>query len=116
MSLLSEAFENFIILNKAVIDDGYGGVKTEWTAGATIQGAIVLDSSTEAKIAEIMGAKDLYTLTVRKDLELDYHTVIKRESDNKIFRLTSDSDDKKTPKSAGLNMRQYSAEEWELVS
>ena len=115
MSLLSEAFENFIILNKAIIDDGYGGVITTWTEGATIQGAVVLDTSTEAKIAEIMGAKNLYTLTVRKELSLDYHTVIKRLSDNKIFRLTSDTDDKKTPTSASLNMRQYSAEEWELV-
>ena len=115
MSLLSEAFENFIIMNKAVVDDGYGGVKTTWTEGATIQGAMVLDSSTQAKIAEVVGASSLYTLTVRKELELDFHTVLKRVSDNKIFRLTSNTDDKKTPASANLNMRQYSAEEWELV-
>ena len=116
MSLLSEAFENFTIMNKSLVDDGYGGVNTTWSEGAVIQGAMVLNSSVEAKIAEIMGAKDLYTLTVRKNVELDYRTVLKRNSDNKIFRLTSDSDDKKTPQSAGLNMRQYSAEEWDLIS
>ena len=37
------------------------------------------------------------------------------ESDKKIFRLTSNSDDRKTPEEATLNMRQYSAEEWNLV-
>lgn len=114
MSLLSDAFENFIVINKAIVNDGYGGYTTEWTEGAIVKGAMVLDSSTLARMAEVTGVKDLYTLTVRKEVELDFHTVIKRVSDNKIFRLTTDSDDKKTPKSAGLNMRQYQAEEWSL--
>lgn len=114
MSLLSEAFEDFIVINKSVVDDGYGGTITVWTEGAKIKGAMVLDSSTQAKMAETAGVKDLYTLTVTKSLELDFHTVVKRTSDNKIFRLTTDSDDKKTPNSATLNMRQYSAEEWIL--
>ena len=116
MSLLSEAMENFIVINKAIVDDGYGGIKTTWAEGATIQGAMVLDSSTEAKIAEVVGATSLYTFTVNKQVELDFHTVLRRVSDNKIFRLTSNTDDKKTPQSAGLNMRQYSAEEWKLIS
>lgn len=114
MSLLSEAFQEFIVLNKSIVDDGYGGMETVWSEGAHIQGAMVLDTSTQARMAELTGVKDAYTLTVRKELELDYHTVIKRVSDNKIFRLTTDSDDKKTPDSAGLNMRQYKAEEWSL--
>ena len=115
MSLLDEAYENFTILNKSIIDDGYGGTTTTWTDGATIQGAIVLDSSTQMKVAQAMGVTSAYTLTVKKNIELDYHTVLRRESDGKIFRLTSDTDDKKTPASATLNMRQYSAEEWVLV-
>lgn len=115
MSLLSDAFTEFVVINKSYIDDGYGGVVTSWTDGATIQGAMVHDSSAEAKIAEVMGATNTYTFTVRKSLELDYHTVLRRSSDNKIFRLTSNSDDKKTPPSASLDMRQYSAEEWRLT-
>lgn len=114
MSLLESAYEDFTIINKAVIDDGYGGTTTAWTDGATIKGAIVFDSSTQAKIAQAMGVTGVYTLTVKKSVELDYHTVIRRESDKKVFRLTSNSDDKKTPNGAGLNMRQYSAEEWSL--
>ena len=115
MSLLTEAFTDFIIINKAVVDDGYGGTMTVWTEGATIQGAMVHNTSTEAQVAQVMGATSLYTLTVRKTLELDYHTVLKRKADDKIFRLTSNSDDKKTPPSATLDMRQYSAEEWRLT-
>lgn len=115
MSLLSDAFTDFVIINKAYIDDGYGGTTTQWTEGATIQGAMVHDSDLQSKIAEVMVSKNLYTLTVRREIELDYHTVLKRASDGKIFRLTSNSDDKKTPPSATLDMRQYSAEEFELV-
>lgn len=114
MSLLSEAYEDFTVLNKAVVDDGYGGVITQYTDGAVIQGAIVLDNSAEQTIAQALGTSQSYTLTVRKDIELDYHTVIRRKSDNAVFRLTSNTDDKKTPQSASLNMRQYTAERWQI--
>ena len=114
MSLLEDAFESFTILNPAKVDDGLGGIQTVWSDGATIKGAIVFDSSTQMKVAQAMGVTSAYTLTVRKNVSLDYHTVLRRESDGKIFRLTSNSDDKKTPSSANLDMLQYSAEEWEL--
>lgn len=114
MSLLDDAFENFVILNKVTSSDGYGGIDTTWTEGAVIQGAIVYDGSTQMKIAQAMGVTSAYTLTVRKGLEFDYHDVIRRQSDGKIFRITSNSDELKTPKNAGLNMLQYSAEEWVL--
>lgn len=114
MSLLDEAMEAFTIINKVVVDDGYGGTMTTWVPGATIQAAIVHNTSVQQQIAQQMGSTSAYTLTVRKDIELDYHTVLKRESDDSIFRLTSNSDDKKTPESASLNMRQYTAEEWIL--
>ncbi len=38
MSLLDSSYENFTVLNKIVTDDGYGGVTTVWTTGATIKG------------------------------------------------------------------------------
>ena len=57
----------------------------------------------------------LYTVTTKKAINLQYHDVFKRLTDSKIFRVTSDGDDKHTPKSAGLNMRQVSAEEWILT-
>lgn len=116
MSLLDSAYEKFTILNKSIVDDGYGGTTTVYTDGVTIDGAIVFDSSTQMKLAQAMGVTSAYTLTVKKSIELDYHTVLRRESDKKIFRLTSNSDDKKTPEEASLNMRQYSAEEWRLPS
>lgn len=114
MSLLENAYEDFTILNKSIVDDGYGGVITTWTDGATIQGAMVFDNSAQMKTAQAAGYTSAYTLTVKKHIVLDYHTVLRRENDGVIFRLTSNSDDKKTPDSAALNMRQYSAEEWRI--
>jgi len=115
MSLLEDAYEDFTVINKLVVDDGYGGTITVWKDGAPIQAAAVLDSSIQARIAQAQDVTDVYTVTVKKNILLDYHTVLRRESDKKIFRLTTDSDDKKTPKDAALNMRQYNAEEWTLA-
>lgn len=114
MSLLEEAYEDFTIINKAVVDDGYGGTTTTWSDGAGIKGAMVHKNSTIAEVAQALGAKETYTFTVKKSVLLDFHTVLRREKDKKIFRLTNDADDFKTPNSAGLDMRQYSAEEWTL--
>lgn len=116
MSLLSEAMENCRMLDKRTSSDGYGGYITSWVDGAEFQAAIVLDSSMEARIAEKQGVTALYTITTAKSINLQYHDVFKRLRDGKIFRVTSDGDDKHTPNSAGLNMRQVSAEEWELPS
>lgn len=115
MSLLESAYEDFTVINKTVTDDGYGGTTTVWTDGTTIKGAMVYDGSTQIKIAQAMGVTSVYTFIVKKNIGLDYHTVIRRESDKKIFRLTNNADDMKTPNTAGLNMREYSAEEWKLT-
>ena len=114
MSLLSEAMTACVFLDKTHVPDGYGGSTTAWVEGAEFSAAIVLDSSIQAKIAEKQGVTGLYTITTSKDINLQYHDVFRRKEDGKIFRVTSDGDDKKTPTSAGLNMRQVSAEEWEL--
>ena len=114
MSLLSEAMEDCVILDKTTTADGYGGRITTWTEGATFKCAIVFDTSMEARNAEKMGVTSLYTVTTKKNMTLEYHDVFRRVKDGKIFRVTSDGDDKFTPNSAHLNMRQVTAEEWSI--
>lgn len=103
-----------MMIDRTTRPDGYGGIETVWTLGAAFDAAVVLDSSMQARVAAIQGVTALYTVTTRKTINLQYHDVFRRESDKKIFRVTSDGDDKKTPSSASLNMRQVSAEEWSL--
>lgn len=114
MSLLENAYEEYTMLDKVRVPDGYGGFDTTWKDGVTIKGAMVFNNSLEGKKAEAMGVTSVYTLTTKKNIILEYHDVLRRESDGKIFRVTSDGDDKYTPKTAGLNMRQVSCEEWSL--
>lgn len=111
MSLLDESMKECVIMDKTTVEDGYGGYRNEWKEGAKILAAIVLDNSIEAKVAEKQGVTALYTVTTRKNVNLQYHDIFKRTSDGKLFRVKSDGDDAKTPESAGLNMRQVSAEE-----
>lgn len=115
MSLLSEAFEPCVLLDKRTESDGRGGFVVKWVDGATIQAAIIFDTSMQARTGEAQGVTALYTITTSKSINLQYHDVLRRLADGKVFRITSDGDDKKTPESAGLNMRQVTAEEWILT-
>ena len=114
MSLLDEYMVNCIFLDKTTVPDGYGGYDIIWKEGAPFKAAIVLDNSIEARVAEKQGVTALYTVTTSKALNLQYHDVFKRSSDGKVFRVTSDDDDKSTPASASIDMRQVSAEEYTL--
>ena len=116
MSLLSEAMEKCTMLLKSVTNDGYGGYITSWAEGAEFEAAIVFDTSIQARQAEAAGVSSLYTVTTGRGLTLEYHDVFRRKSDGKVFRVTSDGDDKYTPNSASLDMRQVTAEEWTLPS
>lgn len=115
MSLLSESMTKCTYLVKTPTDDGYGGYVITWVEGVSFDAAIVLDNSMQARTAEKAGVTALYTVTTPKSMNLQFHDVFRREEDGKIFRVTSDGDDKHTPASASLNMRQVSAEEWTLV-
>lgn len=112
MSLLSEQMEKCIIIDKTTRPDGYGGVKTSWVDGAPFDSAITFDTSVEARVGEAQGATSRYTVVTNKSIVLQYHDVFRRVRDGKIFRVTSDGDDKFTPKSANLDMRIVTAEEW----
>lgn len=112
MSLLTDAMTACIFLDKTKIPDGEGGHINTWTDGAEFEAAITFDSSMEARIAEKGGVTSLYTVTTKKGIQLDYHDVFRRLSDGKIFRVTSDGDDKKTPDAASFQVQQVTAEEW----
>ena len=114
MSLLDSAMEQFCFIDKTREPDGESGYKTVWKEGAEFTANARFDSSMQARIGEAQGVTALYTITTRKAISLEYHDVVKRLRDGKIFRVTSDGDDNSTPDSAGLNMRQVNAEEWSL--
>ena len=114
MSLLDEYMEQFVILDKTTVDDGYGGYDFVWKEGATISGALAIANENDVVVAGASGEKTTHTLLISKAVNLDYHDVLKRKTDNKIFRVTRSGDEVYTPPSAGLNLRRVSLESWEL--
>ena len=115
MSLLSEAMDKCIILDSVTVADGMGGYTRTWVDGAPFEAAIAFNSSMEARRAAKEGVTSLYTVTTRRAISLEYHNVFRRVRDGKVFRVTSDGDDQYTPASAGLDMRNVTAEEWTLT-
>lgn len=114
MTLLQDAMEDCIFINKIKAPDGEGGFLVEWQEGGQFKSAVTFDNSLEARVAQKQDVSSVYTVYTPKNVELEYHDVFKRISDGKIFRVTSDNDDKKTPKTASFQVRVASAEEFVL--
>lgn len=112
MSLWAEAMEAVVMLERKRTPDGEGGFVTEWAEGVAFKAAITFDASLEAMVAEKQGVTSLYTVTVPKNAKLEYHDVFKRLRDGKVFRVTSDGDDKITPTRSSFQFIQVTAEEW----
>ena len=72
------------------------------------------NSTMQARTAEKQGVTEVYTITVDKGTPLEYHDVLRRDSDGAIFRVTSNITDSQTPARASFQIGQVSAERWVL--
>lgn len=113
MTMIEESMEEVCFMEKQRVPDGEGGFITTWNEGPSFRASITFDSSMQARIGEKQGVTSLYTITTAKNARLEYHDVLKRISDQKVFRVTSDGDDKQTPARAKFGQYlQVTAEEW----
>lgn len=115
MNLYEKMMTPCVRMERKESDDGEGGARTEWIAGEQIDAAIVRDTSTAAKVAEKEGVTSVYTITTKRNVLLGFHDVIKRLSDGKIFRVTSDIGDKVSPGMSLIDISQVTAEKWEVT-
>lgn len=113
-TLFERQYEEFVPMVLTATADGEGGQTTAWVAGTAFLAVAVFESSTEKNTGAEAGTSSTYTITVPKTVTLTYHDVIKRTSDEKIFRITSDGDDVVTPTMATFSFIKVKAEEWEL--
>ena len=58
MSLLTQAMEDVVMLEKKRVPDGEGGFTTDWAEGVQFKAAISFDSSMQARTAEKQGVTD----------------------------------------------------------
>ena len=114
MSLLDNSMTQCVMMDRTTTPDGAGGYISTWKDGAQFDASISFDTSIQARIGEVQGVKSLYTVITKKSMNLHDKDIIKRLEDNKVFRITSDGDDNKTPSSARLNIRVVTAEEYTL--
>lgn len=115
MSLIDCMMETCVLMVPERTPDGSGGYNPKWTEGERFRAAITLDTSTEARVADAAGAVETYTISVSRSVHLAYHAVIKRLSDGKTFRITSETA-KKTPACTALDIAQSTAEAWRLTT
>lgn len=113
-ALLDSIKERCQMINRTIVDDGYGGYKQQWTNGVAFDGYISADESTQSLTAQAQGVTAIYTVLTSRAINLQYHDVFRRLSDGKIFRVKTDGDDNKTPPISNLDLRSVRAEEWEL--
>lgn len=116
MSLLDEYIQDTgkcVFLDRTTTPDGRGGIIYDYKEGAEFDAAIYLENSLNEQIAEKQGVTGIYQVTVRRNVRLEFHTIFRRMSDGKTFRVIS-KDESKTPASSSLDMRVVRAEEYEL--
>ena len=107
-------FETLTKMDKTSVSDGMGGFIEEFKEGAEFKGSVVMDNTTQGRIAEKQGVTSIYTITVKKSVPLSYGDIIKRKSNNNYYRITSVPDENQTPARASLDMKQAQAERWTM--
>lgn len=114
MNLFERYGEPCHIMNRITVKHPLGGYTTKWELGIDFIGAKVLESSTEARIAEAQGMKKIFTFVVDRSLPLKQNDVILVDKENKTYRVTSDAEDLTTPIGASVPNAQVTAERWDI--
>ena len=111
MALYTDAFPNvFLFRTKQLVPNGMGGYDEKYADGAEFNGSLVMDTSTEARVAEKQGVTSLYTLTVSPDVPLDYGNRFKDKDTGIEYRITSRTGEKQTPAMASFQFQNFSVE------
>lgn len=111
--MLDEFFEDFQFMDYRSTPDGLGGIVHEHTPGTHFRAGIYANRSNEAQIAGRTGAKTIFTITTRLNVELEHNDVVLRLRDGRKYRVTGNAMDSTTPDKA---QEQYRVVEAEVIS
>lgn len=112
--LIREEMEACVMIEKKRVPDGQGGTTTEYVAGAPFDAAITKDRTLSAVVAEKQGVSEVYHVTTKAGVGLDYGETFKRLEDGKMFRVTSNAADSRTPEAATFAFERVRAEPWTI--
>lgn len=114
MSLIEAFYQPFKFMELTRKPNGLGGFEELYKEGAEFNGALVMDTTTQARIAEKQGVTSLYTLTVPLDVPLRYGDLFRSVETGDTYRITSRTGEKKTPSVASFQFQNFSAELYSL--
>lgn len=110
-NLLFDQFEPCVFMVKSKEPDGYGGSETAWVEGMQFDAYCRMDTPVREIVGDKLVEKSTYTIITGAGTVLDFHDIIKRVSDGKYFRATSDGDDYKLPSASTVQVNKVTAEE-----
>ena len=114
MSLIEAFNQPFKFMELTREPNGLGGFEEVYKEGAEFQGALVMDTTTQARIAEKQGVTSLYTLTVPLEVPLKYGDIFKSSETGDTYRITSRAGEKKTPSVASFQFQNFTVELYSL--
>jgi len=117
VNLLENMMDACVMMDKTTVSDGIGGIVSVWVEGAEFAAFVRKESAPEITVAEQTGAKEMFTVVVPMTVSLEYHDVFKRLRDGAIFRLTSNTRDGETSRTAStpVQVARANCERWELT-
>lgn len=113
-NLLSQFEQPCTLLEKRVVDDGESGQHVEWQDGVKFPVYMYRDSSMEARIGEKQGVTSVYDAMVKKDFPLKYDDYYRNDDTGKVFRVTSNPEEKTAPNTSSFKLKAFTAERVEL--
>ena len=114
MALIYDIMQKCHIIDTVTSDDAYGGGLKSYRVGASIDAAIIKNSTTEAIVAEKQGLTEIFTVVTRSGSLLDYHSIIRRDSDSEYFIITSREKDSEAPAQSTVQISKVTAERWKV--
>lgn len=110
MNLLDDFARECVLLERHREPDGAGGYVTEWQETISFLNYQYLNNSLEAKRAEKEGVTSVYTALVEQDVPIEYGDYYVDKTTGNTFRVTSNPEEKHTPKSSYMRFKTFSAE------
>lgn len=110
MSLLDDFARPCVLLDKSRQPDGEGGSNTVWVDSIEFMNYQTMDTSMEARRAEKEGVTSVYSVLVDKAVPIEYNDYFRDTTTGETYRVTSNPEDKQSPKSATFSLRYFTAE------
>lgn len=117
MSLLDDFTRKCVLLEKTRTPDGAGGYITAWSEGPEFLNYQAIDTSMEARRAEKEGVASVYSALVNQSVPIKYNDYFRDKETETTYRVTSNPEEKRAPKSAGATVKAlkfFTAERKEL--